>query len=87
MFWWVVGFVLKKVIGLNNENGKIKVKLLEKDGFDVWKVDVMFGEFFYWNYDILFIKDDSICLVMEWFLVFVVVSFLLKINFFIFVFE
>ncbi|XP_024359456.1 uncharacterized protein [Physcomitrium patens] len=60
------GFVLKKVIGSNNENGKIKVKSLEKDGFDVWKADAMFGEFSYWNHDTLPTKDDSIRSVMEW---------------------
>lgn len=87
MSWWVAGFVLKKVIGSNNENGKIKVKSLEKDGFDVWKADAMFGEFSYWKHDTLPTKDDSIRSVMEWLPVSAAVSFLLKINSFIFAFE
>jgi len=39
----MVGFILKMDIGLNPEHGKaIKVKSLDKEGFDVWEANSMF---------------------------------------------
>lgn len=61
------GFVLKKDIGLNPENGNIsKVKSSDKEAFDVWEADSRFGKFTYWNHDTLPSKADHIRSVMEW---------------------
>jgi ribonuclease H2 subunit C len=77
----MVGFVLKKDIGLNPEHGKaIKVKSSDKEGFDVWEADSMFRDFTYWNHDTLPSKSDHIRSVMEWLPVSAAVSLLVIIS-------
>jgi len=60
------GFVLKKELAPTLENGRARVKVSEKEAFDIWEADSNFGEFTYWNHDTLPSKADHIRTVMEW---------------------
>lgn len=77
-FWPFInaGFVLKKELAPTLENGRARVKVSEKEPFDIWEADSNFGEITYWNHDTLPSKADHIRSVMEWLPVSAAVSFL-----------